>query len=118
MTFLEKFNKIFDILNLTENESEIKSNLLASVYLDFIHTLASDSKNKQLIDNIAKITPATPQEFDQVVAPVKQQLNDSGINIESLLLKCSNQILKDFITDLQPNLTPEKAEQLRKIISE
>lgn len=48
--------------------------------------------------------------FEQIVVPVKQKLNESGINIESLLLKSFNQALNNFIMELEPSLTPEKLE--------
>lgn len=119
-TFLQKIDKIISIVGSTpESEvEELKTNLLASVYLDLTTKIGLDLRNKSFLDQMASTPPKTVEEIDNNIKLAQEKLKETGFDMESAINKSSKSVLESFISKIEAQLPPEKDIELRKIVSE
>ena len=110
---------VFSSVGLAEDTEEIKNNLLLSVYLNFIKQVFSAPENKELLDKLGTLNGNVSfEDFERVINEGKNHFEQNSSGFPDVLKKSTVSALQDFITELEPKLTPEKVAELRKLIDE
>lgn len=93
-------------------------NLLSSAIMNFSRMVAEENEN---IDKISKnIKPedySSQENLEKAVNGVIEELSLDKNDAYSSLRKAMKETLEDFISNLELKLTPEKTEELKKIVS-
>lgn len=116
--FEESIEKLFSSLSLESEKEEIKKNIIASLYFNYlaaIMNLIQDDSFKQKLKNPEELSS---DDFNVLVEEGKKVLTGSNINYEETFTNSCNTVLNDFISELEPKLTPEKTAELRTIIAQ
>ena len=117
--FLQKIDKLLSIVGSeVDNIEGLKINLLASVYLDLITKIGLDPQNKPFLNQMASNTPKTIEEFNRSIAFAQEKLKETSFDIEKSMSESFKSVLESFISKIEPNLTPKKVVELRKIVAE
>ena len=117
--FLQKIDKLLSMVgSKTNNVEELKTNLLASIYLDLITKIGLDPQNKPFLNQMASNTPKTIEEFNRSIAFAQEKLKETSFDIEKSMSESFKSVLESFISKIEPNLTPKKVVELRKIVAE
>lgn len=114
--FINKIEKIFDFLGISENKEEIKINLMASLYLELINSIGADQKNKDLLIELSKKNPKNQQEYDESFGYAIKKSKELGYDVVSELSNTSQNVLNNYIKEFELKLPPEKIAELKKII--
>ena len=104
-------------IGVFEETNSTKNNLLLSVYTRFIKEVYKSPENKGLLDKITALNENVSfEDFERVINEGRAHLEQSSSNFPDVLKKSTVSVLQDFITELEPKLTPEKAAELRKVL--
>ena len=116
--FLQKIDQIIASVGSETNPEELKTNLLASVYLDLTTKIGLDPKNRPFLDQLSTTPPKTVEDIDKNIAFAQEKLKETGFDTEVAMAKSSKSVLESFISKIEPSLTPEKVAELREIATE
>lgn len=104
--FINKLKKICTILNL--NVDEVQESLLISLFTDFRNNFLADNLDSNILNELGSLDD---HEF-------MKKLDDLGLNSEPKFNESSATVLNLFIGEVQSKLSPEKVQELRKIVEE
>lgn len=116
--FLQKIDRLLSVVGPETRVEELKTNLLAGLYLDLTTKIGLDPQNRPFLDQMASNPPKTVEEFDKNITFAGEKLKETGFNIEKSIAESSKSVLESFISKIEPKLAPEKATELKKIVSE
>ncbi len=108
-TFFLKTSEILDALNITENKEEIVKNLVSSLLVNFSKLLATDEKTAPILEDYSQAADVDSNKLFDF-------LNSKNVDYESFFDQAQKETLQSFVSELGSNVTPEKAEELNKII--
>jgi hypothetical protein len=117
-TFLQKIDQVIALVGSESEAEEIKTNLLSSLYLDLTTKIGLDPRNKQFLDEMAAKSPKTVEEFEQAIVLAQEKLKTTGFDTNQAVMDSSKAILESFISKVEPQLPPQKVEELKKIVAE
>lgn len=93
-------------------------NLLSSAIMNFSRMVAEENENIDKVSKTIKPEDYSSQEnLEKAVNRVIEELSLDKNSAYSSLRKAMKETLEDFISNLEPKLTPEKTEELKKIVS-
>ncbi|MBU0576184.1 hypothetical protein KJ654_00790 [Patescibacteria group bacterium] len=110
---------IFTILSSIgmSEADDTKNNLFLSTYIRFIKEVYKSPENKELLDKITALNENVSfEDFEKVINEGKIHLKQNSLSFPDVLKKSTISVLQDFITELEPKLTLEKAAELRKLL--
>lgn len=108
--FLQKVSNIFDCLNLTEGKEEIVKNLVGSFLLNFSRIIAQDERSASVLSDYSQASDSGSDKLFEF-------LDSKSIDYKTSFDQAQKETLQSFVSELTPDLTPEKVEELNKIIS-
>lgn len=98
--------------------TDIKNNLLLSMYLDFVGRVFSTPENKKISDKLSSLNGNISfEDFEKTINESRANIEQNPVVIEAALKDSTCSVLVDFITELEPKLTAEKTAELRKLIT-
>lgn len=116
-SFLQKVDKIVSSGASGSDAEKVKENLLTSLYLDLVTKIGLDPNNKQVLDELSAKKPSTVEEMTAEINLAQEKLAQTGFDINKAFDESEKDVLESFITQLEPNLSPEKITELRSIIA-
>lgn len=116
-TFLQKIDQIIASVGSEAEAQELKTNLLASLYFDLTRKIGLAPQNKIFLDKMASNPPKTIEDIDRDLNLAQEKLKETGFDSEKAFTESSKDVLENFVSKIEPNLTQEKVVELRKIIS-
>lgn len=108
--FLQKISRIFLALENKNSQEETVKNLTAALILNLSKLLAMD-------DKIAPLLTELGQTQSNDSSKLFEFLDSKGVDYKVHFETAEKETLQNFIAELTPNLSPEKVEELNKIIS-
>lgn len=117
MKKLEKLlDNLLDIVSPSENDRiEIKSNLLSSIYLDFLS--CSISSNNKYIKGYPLDKNTSFVEFEIVVNKIRKELIQNNFNFENTLRNSTIDTLNEFLTKVESHLTTQERYKISELMS-
>lgn len=110
-TFFSNTSKVFETLSVTENKEEILKNLVGSLLMNFGRIIASDDQIAPYLQGYSQANDVDPNKLFDF-------LDSKGVDYKSSFNQAQKETLQNFVSELTPDLAPEKVEELNKIISE
>lgn len=109
--FLIKLFGILGVLEVTEKKDELIKTLTASFFINFTRLMATDEKVLPILKEFSSQTenndPSKLFEF----------LDTKDVECESFAMLASKETLDNFVANLESTLSPEKIEELKKIVA-
>ncbi len=114
--FTSKLNKVLGVLALDSNKEQITKDLFATFLLKLSSKFSESTNAKQILGEVT-ITP-TPEQNKDIIQKLQESYTKDGLDAQKVLLDSVKETLSDFVSEMEPDLSPEKVEELRKVISE
>lgn len=112
-------SSILSSIGVFEETNNTKNNLFLSIYIRFVKEVYKSPENKELLDKITALNENVSfEDFEKVVNEGKAHLEQNSSNFPDVLKRSTVSVLQDFVAEIEPKLTPEKAAEVRKIIAE
>lgn len=112
-------SSILSSLGVLEESNNSKNNLLFSIYLNFMNQVLNLPENKDLLDKVTSAnTNVSFTDFEKIIGEGRARLKVEESVLPDVLKKSAIKVLQDYVSELEPKITPEKSEELRKIISD
>lgn len=114
-TFASTINHVLDFIGADQKNDKTKAKLITSAYLNFTRLLAESPGNQEILSSLKEKDLSEYSDFEKSVNQITKHLEKQ--ETDSLLGEAMKETLEDFISNLELKLTPEKTEELKKIVS-
>ena len=110
--FPQKLAKILELLEIKQGDGDELVKKLSSAYMvNFSRLMSSDGKVAQYLKDFSS---ATDSSSDKLL----EYLDSKNVDYQEILISAQKETLQSFVNELTSDLSPEKVEELNKIISE
>lgn len=111
INFPQRLSKMLVLLGIQQNSDDLVKKLSESYMLNFSRLMSSDEKITPYIKDFSSASDANPDKL-------LEYLDSKNVDYQNVLLSAQKETLQSFVSELQSSLSPEKVEELNKIISE
>lgn len=108
--FPQKLSKILDSLEIQQDRDELVKKLSAAYMINFSRLM---SANEKVAPYLKDFSSASDANADKLL----EYLDSKNIDYQEILLSAQKETLQSFVSELQVDLTPEKVEELNKVVS-
>lgn len=111
ISFPKKLSLILTALDIQQDSDDLVKKLSESYMLNFSISMSSDEKIASYLKDFSSASDADPDKL-------LEYLDSKNVNYQEVLVSAQKETLQSFVSELQSSLSPEKVEELNKIISE